>query len=269
MDHAQLLTAYDRQVRTSFPDRLPSTWTFTRDGPLVRCTTDQRGFVLAVSGLGDAAPPAIHALVRRTVAHFRRRGLSFEWKTFGHDNPQIVTSLIRHGFEPDRPESLILGNVTPLTGPPIEVPGVVIRQGDVGDLAAVAAMEEEVWGQPWAWFVPEMTALLTAADPTNLVLAQTPSGRVVSAGWLVPMRGTSVAGLWGGSTLREYRGRGIYRALVRARANEAARRGYTLLQVDASDQSRRILECLGLPVIGTTTPYRWTRRGGWKVVPGG
>jgi hypothetical protein len=80
---------------------------------------------------------------------------------------------------------------------------------------------------------------------------------VVSAAWLAPMTGSRCAGLWGGSTLATHRGRGIYRALVRTRANEAARRGFTLLQVDATEDSRPILERLGMTVVGTTTPYWW------------
>jgi hypothetical protein len=33
--------------------------------------------------------------------------------------------------------------------------------------------------------------------------------------------------------------------------------GYRILQVDASDESRPILERLGLHVVGGTTPYLW------------
>ena len=80
-------------------------------------------------------------------------------------------------------------------------------------------------------------------------------GVAVSAAWLVPLAGTRVAGLWGGSTLPAYRGRGIYRALVSRRARLALERGYTTLQVDASEDSRPILERLGLHVVGRTVPY--------------
>lgn len=72
---------------------------------------------------------------------------------------------------------------------------------------------------------------------------------------MVPLPGTRVVGFWGGSTLAAYRGRGIYRALVAHRARIALDRGYTIVQVDASDDSRPILERLGLHVVGGTTPY--------------
>src|SRR5262249_60177566 len=56
---------------------------------------------------------------------------------------------------------------------------------------------------------------------------------VVSAGWIRYVAGTEFAGLWGGSTLEAWRRKGIYRALVAARARLAYERGYRYLQVDA------------------------------------
>jgi GNAT superfamily N-acetyltransferase len=67
--------------------------------------------------------------------------------------------------------------------------------------------------------------------------------------------GTRFAGLWGGGTVEAHRGRGIYRALVAQRARAAVDRGYRYLQVDASSQSRPILERLGFHPLSTTTPY--------------
>ena len=49
--------------------------------------------------------------------------------------------------------------------------------------------------------------------------------------------GTDFAGLWGGGTLAQWRGRGIYRALVGYRARLAVARGYRYVQVDASPES--------------------------------
>jgi hypothetical protein len=84
-------------------------------------------------------------------------------------------------------------------------------------------------------------------------------GRVVSAGRLEPVRGTSFAGIWGGATLAEWRGRGIYRALTAARARSALRMGKTLVNSDSTEYSRPILERSGLVKVSTTTPYHWRR----------
>jgi GNAT superfamily N-acetyltransferase len=71
-------------------------------------------------------------------------------------------------------------------------------------------------------------------------------------------RGTEVATLWGGSTLPAWRGRGIYRATVAYRANLARERGLRFMEVDASSDSRPILERLGFVPVTTTTPYIWS-----------
>ncbi len=90
------------------------------------------------------------------------------------------------------------------------------------------------------------------------MLAAEAGGRVVSAAWLVLKPGTEFGGLWGGSTPSQWRGRGLYRALVARRAALAAELGVRYLQVDASADSRPILERLGLLPVTTTTPYVWT-----------
>jgi GNAT superfamily N-acetyltransferase len=81
---------------------------------------------------------------------------------------------------------------------------------------------------------------------------------VVSAAWAVFKQGTDFTGLWGGSTLAQWRGKGIYKALVAVRAARAAELGYRYLQVDASDDSSPILQRLGFLAVTTTTPYVYT-----------
>ena len=56
--------------------------------------------------------------------------------------------------------------------------------------------------------------------------------------------------LSGGATLPSGRGRGLYRALVRARWEDAVRLGSAALVVQASDMSRPILEQLGFRATG-------------------
>jgi len=56
--------------------------------------------------------------------------------------------------------------------------------------------------------------------------------------------------LSGGVTLPDARGRGAYRALVRARWDEAVRRGTPALVVHAEEASRRVLERIGFQHVG-------------------
>jgi GNAT superfamily N-acetyltransferase len=56
--------------------------------------------------------------------------------------------------------------------------------------------------------------------------------------------------LSGGGTRPDYRGRGAYRALVRARWDAAVERGTPILTVGAGAMSRPILERLGFSIVG-------------------
>lgn len=65
-----------------------------------------------------------------------------------------------------------------------------------------------------------------------------------------------VAKLWGGSVLEDYRGRGAYRALLRARLAEAERRGATLALVKArTGTSSPILRRAGFTAYGREVQY--------------
>jgi GNAT superfamily N-acetyltransferase len=116
-------------------------------------------------------------------------------------------------------------------------------------------MESEVWSEDRSWLAVGLGAEL-AADPTSItIMVAEVEDSVVSAGWVRYTRGTDFASLWGGSTLPRFRRRGVYRALVAARARLAVARGYQYLQVDASDNSRPILERLGFVALTVTVPY--------------
>jgi GNAT superfamily N-acetyltransferase len=74
-------------------------------------------------------------------------------------------------------------------------------------------------------------------------------GRPVA--WAAASAGPRGLYLDGGATLQEARGRGCYRALVRARWEHAVERGTPCLTVGAQDSSRPILERCGFEVVCT------------------
>ncbi len=94
-------------------------------------------------------------------------------------------------------------------------------------------------------------------DPTLRLFVAYADGMPVATGRLEMPPDRSFAGLWGGTTVPAFRGRGIYRMLVAERAREAQRRGYRYLRVDARDSSRPILERLGFVPLTTVTGWVW------------
>ncbi|GAA2739392.1 GNAT family N-acetyltransferase [Kitasatospora cinereorecta] len=258
IDTTALLAAYDEQMRGVTPNPPPGV-THQQDGPLVRVVGQFRGFVSGPAELG-VAEGELDALIARQRDFFAARGEAVEWKVRGHDRPSDLTDRLRAaGFVPEEVETVMVGRAEELAAEPVVPEGVELRWVTADeDVRRIAAMETVVWGIEFDWLAEELIARL-AADPEELrILVAEADGQVVSAAWMAVRPGTEFAGLWGGSTLAEWRGRGIYRALVAARATEAVARGVRYLQVDASADSAPILRRLGMHAVTTTTPYIWT-----------
>jgi GNAT superfamily N-acetyltransferase len=251
----ELLAVHDAEVRRSFAGRLPPGWTGEQDGPVTRCLTGRAGFAMLTEPAGQLSVVDLRALAVRTVAFFADHDRWFEWKTFDDDPPELRDVLRDLGAVPEAPEALVLGEAAALAVEPVLPDGLTLRAASTRtDLERVAGLESEVWGEDWSWLADDLELRLAAEPPISVQVVE--DGDLMgSAAWLAPFAGTSVAGLWGGSTLSAYRGRGIYRALVARRARLAVEQGYRILQVDASDDSRPVLERLGLSVVGGTTPY--------------
>ena len=259
MTPEDLLAVYDAEVRGSFPHRMPPGWSGEQDGPLMRCLTGRAGFAMLAQPAADLPDAALAELVDRTTAFFAEHGRWFEWKTFDHDPPGLRPLLLERGAAAEPHEALVLGEAAGLAAEPVLPAGLRLREATTRvDLERIGALQSEVWGEDWSWLADDLELRL-AAEPPTVVLLVEDGDLVVSAAWLTTFAGTTVAGLWGGSTLAAYRGRGIYRALVARRAQVAVELGHRILQVDASDDSRPILERLGLSVVGGTTPYVFGR----------
>ncbi len=123
------------------------------------------------------------------------------------------------------------------------------------EVDAIVRMESEVWQEDISGFSAGMKYDLVHHPDHLSVFAVWDGERVVSAAWTHYLIPTSFATFWGGSTLKEYRKRGYYTALLAVRAREARERGYRYLQVDASPESRPILEKHGFRFLGFSTPY--------------
>jgi GNAT superfamily N-acetyltransferase len=82
-------------------------------------------------------------------------------------------------------------------------------------------------------------------------------GDLAGVGWVqFPVR-SQFASLWGGTVLPEYRGRGIYRALISVRLQEAIRRGYSLLTMEAPRSCRGLAERFGFQLLTYTHSCFW------------
>ncbi len=249
-----LLAAYDEHLRGTGVPALGA-WV-ERDGPLLRVVGEERGFV---TGPRDLSGYDVDALITAQTGFFGARGEAVEWKVRGHDLPRdLPDRLCDAGFVAEATETVVIGGIADLPEASPLPDGVVISRAGAETIPAIVAMESQVWGRDCAFIGDHLAGGLAASPDRLAIFIAEADGQVVSAAWTTLLEDGTFASLWGGATLEKWRGHGIYRALVAARARLAAERGYRYLHVDASDDSRPILQRLGFHAVTTTTPHIWS-----------
>ncbi len=262
MDAKKVLADYNAQVRRS-----------TR-ADLAGSAVDDLGSVvrwLAPPGQGlstitwsDLTADTADAAIAAQRDYFTARGEGVEWKLYDYDQPaDLADRLVAAGFVAEDEELMLFAETAAIQAEVVLPEGV--RLVPVTDEAGVHALMEVHRHEPGSEEMSWLTQALLEAlgDPrqlTEMVVAMAGTEPVSSARIeFVP--GIDFAGLWGGSTVPQWRGKGIFRALVAYRADRAAARGYKYLQVDASQMSRPILKRLGFTPVASTTPYVWKPAG--------
>lgn len=256
MDTGAVLAAYDEQLRANLPEE--STGRAKRTDRVVRQVADTEhgwsGVVWARLTEDDA-----NEEIAAQRDYFAGLGRRFEWKHYAHDRPADLPDRLRAaGFVPEPAEALMAAEIAELSQD-VRLPDGV-RLERVTDAAGIAAMmraHEEAFGEDHPGLGERISIQLADAPDEIVAVVLWDGDRPVSGGRLELPPGVDFASVWGGGTVADWRGRGLYRALIAYRAGIAARRGYRFMQVDAGPQSEPILARLGFTRLSTTTPYVW------------
>ena len=216
--------------------------------------TVDRGDLVYIAGLRAATVHRLRtgdvtAALAWTREESRRRGLMPRvewWLGWSAAPPDAREQLLGLGLVPD--EVPTLTGMTCSIAPP-EVADVEVRLVETAaEYEATIEIDWEVWqlsererDERRAIEIDRWEAMHRAGVVHHY--AAFVDGERVGFGRAIDMMG-GVA-LFGGAVLPEARGRGAYRALVRARWEHAAERGTPLLVVQAGDMSRPVLARLG------------------------
>jgi len=237
---------------------VPSGVTYEHDGPILRIVGGHVGRIRAPRDVGVTGAELDRLIVRQRD-FFQARGQGVEWKLRAHDRPtDLPERLVAAGFVPQESAAVLLAVAEEVAAEPVLPPGITLRQvTEAEDLRRFADLQTEVFGVDCSWVAADLGARVSA-DPGQITILVAEAGeRPACAAFAVYEPGTDFVALLGGATLPEWRGRGLYRAMIAARAQEAVARGFRLLHVDASPASAPILRRSGFHEITTSTHYQW------------
>jgi len=182
-------------------------------------------------------------------AALRERGRPrTQWEVGSSAPPGLVDALLERGLVPDKDPYAVALVLT--DQPPAIPPEFTARQiATLEEFTAACEVQWEGFGATEAE-IEEHRALLPDRfrDSTYLRHAVWLDGEIVSTGTAAPTEHGLL--LYGGSTAEHARGRGAYRALLRARWDDAVALGTPALITQGGSMSRPILERLGFERVG-------------------
>ncbi len=195
--------------------------------------------------------------IAREAQYFGALGHNLEWKLFAHDAPgDLHDRLLAHGFQAEDEETILALDLSEapaqLLSPVSPDIRRITRPTDLKDFTRV---REAVWPGRHAWLDERLAGLLQT-DPQSLsVYVAYADGVPASTARIQFSNHSPFASLWGGATLPELRGRGLYSGLLAVRVQEALRRGARFLTIDATPMSRPIVEKFGFRRLTTATAH--------------
>lgn len=182
-------------------------------------------------------------------AHLRGRGRTqTQWEVGSSAPAGLAEALLQRGLRPDKDPYAVALVLT--SEPPPLREGLVARQIESYDeyLAANEVQWEAFGATPTE--IAESKTLLPKLfrEGVNLRHAVWLDGELVCTGTSTPTEHGLL--LYGGATSQHARGRGAYRALIRARWDDAVALGTPALITQGGKMSRPILERLGFERVG-------------------
>jgi hypothetical protein len=182
-------------------------------------------------------------------AHLRQRGRTqTQWEVGSSAPAGLVEALLARGVQLDKDPYAVALVLT--SAPPAMRPGFSARQVEtMEELEAACAVQWEAFDS-----TPEAIAEAKTLLPTLFRESETLrhavwlDGEIVCTGTASPTEHGLL--LYGGATAERARGQGAYRALIRARWDDAVALGAPALITQGGSMSRPILERLGFERVG-------------------
>ena len=191
----------------------------------------------------------VDAVIGEVRAALSERGRAqTQWEVGSSAPAGLVDALLERGIAPDK-EPYAVALVLTSEPPPIPDGLVARRVENFEEYLAANAVQWEAFEMPEEDIGEAREMLPRRYEVTpNTTHAVWIDGEIVCAGTSAPTEHGFL--LYGGATVPRARGRGAYRALNRARWDDAVARGAPALITQGGSMSRPILEKLGFKRVG-------------------
>ena len=261
-DRAALLALYDETMR--------------RNASVAGCAREQSAHVVRyTTATGsqryimwhDFADGFAETVVDEEVNDVRGKARVLMWKLYAHDTARAAlrAALLARGFAENDHSTLMACSVeAALAALTANDDARSDQVGlDVRELSTPQSLDayQEIWDDVWpdapnARYVDDYRDRLLKRDPGIVFFAGfAANDEPVSSGYMFHAPGAPYALLCGGTTKAAWRRQRAYTSLLRARAIRAQVRGASHLAVEASAESRPILERLGFMPLSTLAFY--------------
>jgi GNAT superfamily N-acetyltransferase len=192
--------------------------------------------------LQDGDAPDAVAEVRRLLPPGGTRVVSW-WLSDRSTPGNVEEQLLDSGLEL-LADDYLLDGLLATTPPPPGPADVEVRMATTAeDWADARELQDDIFDNPPDRRPTREQMLVEFAKSSAVLFGAWLDGELVGTAGATPTSRGML--LWGGSVREDARGRGCYRALTRARWDEAVRRGTPALTVAANDQSGPLLCKLG------------------------
>lgn len=200
----------------------------------------------------------LERVIDREVAYLAPLNQPFTWKVYEHDQlPSLRRALSSSGFaEDEEPAAVMVFAVNQAPASSFDAGAADIRRvTDRDGLRDIVHVLDGVYGGHNDWVYERMGLHLQIPGYLSMYAAYV-DGRPASIAWTY-FPGRNFAALFGGTTLAEYRARGLYTSLLRTRLREIRERGCPFAVVEAGPMSRPIAAKHGFQHLTTVWDYEW------------
>lgn len=248
-----LLINYDKDLRlhVTYPEARREI-----DNDVVRFIRRAPGMNFVSFTFADEAK--LDRVIDREVNYLAPMHQPFTWKVYDHDHlPNIGDALLANGFAGDEePAAVMVFDVNRAPASRFEASNANIRRiTDRDGLRDIVHVLDSVYGGHNDWVYERMGLHLQIPGYLSMYAAYV-DGKPASIAWTY-FPGRHFATLFGGTTLAEFRKRGLYTDLLHWRLKEIRARGYPFAVVEAGAMSKPIVEKHGFQHLTTVYDYEW------------